>query len=628
MKKQVLLSILVSIALLIVGCAGLQDSGSVSSESPLASAESSLDLLPDAPVSASGGEAASSGSAGPTPNEAPLGAKEETVATAASSEPEPEPPVEVSDPFGAAGQGDEDRSRAAAPPVVRYLSADDSNSMASPVVARKLIQSGRWVPPELIRTYEFLNYFDFHYEPPIGELLRVFAHMRRLDGDTFSLQVALRSQDRDYATLQPFNLTLLLDTSGSMAGAPIRLATEFVGAVTSLLPHHSVLSVVGVSRRPTVLLDGHVVDEATPKTLHDLLSQVAPNDVTDLDAGIQAAYELAFKHYDSGYLNRVLVLSDGAANSGVTALETISRSASDSDRQGIYLAGVGVGVGFNDRLMNAVTDRGRGAYIFLDSVEEIARILSPDRFVSIFDLALRDVRLKMTMPSGWEMVEFHGEQASASASDVVPQYLASGDQMIYHLTVAGPPDADSTQKFEFEAEYRPMRGAGEVANAAFTVNEMLGGSAEIVRGDAIVSFAEMLKRIRWPLHLHRDANLIEFDIAYRSVTAAYTRLGDPQLARVLRELDAYRETIENGENPNGSRDSERSDPASVLGIAQESLRDSRVTGVDPQVAIAAKNRLLQSTRLVPLEGSLFLVISTGPVGNSRPRAPARLMIDH
>jgi len=376
-KKQVLLPILVPIALLTVGCTGLQDSGSASSESPLASAESSADLLPDASASTSGGEAAISGSAGPTPSEAPLSAKEESAATAPS--PEPEPPVEVSDPLGAAGQGNEDRSRAAAPPVVRYLSADDSNSMASPVVARKLIQSGRWVPPELIRTYEFLNYFDFHYEPPIGELLRVFAHMRRLDEDTFSLQVALCSQDRDFATLPPFNLTLLLDTSGSMAGAPIRLATEFVGAVASLLPNQSVLSVVGVSRRPTVLLDGHVVDGATPKTLRDLLSQVAPNDVTDLDAGIQAAYELAFKHYDSSSLNRVLVLSDGAANSGVAAMETISRSAMDSDRQGIYLVGVGVGQGFNDRLMNAVTDRGRGAYIFLDSVEEIARIMSPER---------------------------------------------------------------------------------------------------------------------------------------------------------------------------------------------------------------------------------------------------------
>ena len=46
-----------------------------------------------------------------------------------------------------------------------YLSADDSNSQASPVVVRSRIQQGRHVDPGLIRTYEFLNYYTFHYPP-------------------------------------------------------------------------------------------------------------------------------------------------------------------------------------------------------------------------------------------------------------------------------------------------------------------------------------------------------------------------------------------------------------------------------------------------------------------------------
>lgn len=42
-------------------------------------------------------------------------------------------------------------------PLVLYQSADDSNSMASPVIARALINSGAYVPGWLIRPYEFLN---------------------------------------------------------------------------------------------------------------------------------------------------------------------------------------------------------------------------------------------------------------------------------------------------------------------------------------------------------------------------------------------------------------------------------------------------------------------------------------
>src|SRR5262245_13081268 len=44
-------------------------------------------------------------------------------------------------------------------PVVLYLSADDSNSMASPVLARELLEAGQAPSLESIRTYEFLNYY-------------------------------------------------------------------------------------------------------------------------------------------------------------------------------------------------------------------------------------------------------------------------------------------------------------------------------------------------------------------------------------------------------------------------------------------------------------------------------------
>src|SRR5262245_16315947 len=56
-------------------------------------------------------------------------------------------------------------------PAVLYLSADDSNSMASPVLARELIGAGLAPDPAAIRTYEFLNYYRIDYPaPPLGQL--------------------------------------------------------------------------------------------------------------------------------------------------------------------------------------------------------------------------------------------------------------------------------------------------------------------------------------------------------------------------------------------------------------------------------------------------------------------------
>jgi Ca-activated chloride channel family protein len=82
---------------------------------------------------------------------------------------------------------------------------------------------------------------------------------------------------------------------------------------------------------------------------------------------VARAYEAAFYTYNYRYLNRVVVISDGADNVSPEAEATIARHAEDSDRQGIYLAGIGGGEGLNDQLMNRFTDKGRGAYLFVDS---------------------------------------------------------------------------------------------------------------------------------------------------------------------------------------------------------------------------------------------------------------------
>jgi len=74
-------------------------------------------------------------------------------------EPEPEAPPEEESTWPPAECPDDG-------PTSLFLSADDSNSQASPVVVRRLIRSGRYVPAGVVRTYEFLDYADSEYEAP------------------------------------------------------------------------------------------------------------------------------------------------------------------------------------------------------------------------------------------------------------------------------------------------------------------------------------------------------------------------------------------------------------------------------------------------------------------------------
>ncbi|MQY77037.1 MAG: VWA domain-containing protein [Spirochaeta sp.] len=553
------------------------------------------------------------------------------------------PPVEnesMADTAAAEMQGEIPEARLPADkpePTVRYLSADDSNSSASPVIARKMIMEGRYVQPAVIRTYEFLNYYTFSYAPPADKPLCIIPRMRKLaKDDEYSLQIALRSMDRSFDELPPFNFTVLLDVSGSMAGEAADRALLLVRRLAERMHTGDILSLVTCNRRAELLLDSHVVGPGTAKMLDVLLGGIIVNDITDLGKGVLLAYEVAGKNYNYRYLNRVILISDGADNTGKAAVATITRYAEDSDRQGIYLAGIGLGSGFNDQLMDAFTDKGRGAYLFIDSEAEIERILEERNFIANFDLAVKNVRLKMVMPPGWQLEEFHGEQISAKAEDIVPQYLAPNDQMIYHMTIARK-EEDSTAggksvrqdqqqeaPFIFEAEYTPLGGVKDTIRLEASVSDMLAGRREILKGDAVVEFAELLKEIRTPLTENREENLSVFDAAADNIREINREIDDPELADILSLLARYRKTLEYGERFPGSRDRNSDEPAAVLGISANSLRAFSFNGSHKKEAIRALERLGQCTRLVPQEGYRFLALSSGPIWNPAPAGSGQL----
>lgn len=577
------------------------------------------------PEPSGGGEAASEsispseGAAldGPAPaaDEEMLGAKEN--GGGAHSE-EPAPLIETEEEIAAS----EGSSAVLPQPEPVYLSADDSNSAASPVIARKLIRAGEYVHPGLVRTYEFLNYYSFDYEPPEQDEIAIIPQMREKPGDpgVYSLQVALRSRDRSFQEAAPFQLTLLLDISGSMAGESMDMAKQFLLSLNSRLRPKDRLSLVTFNRDAEAVIVNAAPGEEFRRTLEGPVSTKAVTDITNLESGILLAYTIAEETYSFDKLNRVVVISDGGANAGTTAKEVIGEYARDSEKQGIYLAGISMGEGFNDSMMNALTDMGRGAYVFLDTPEEVEKVLSEENFLSIFDLAVKDVRLKMEMPPGWEMQQFHGEQMSTTASEVIPQYLSPGDQMIYHMEIKTvQPEAEiGTDRFVFEAQYAPIGGRIRTKTAAVRVEEMRRETAELIKGDAVTEYAELLKSIRLPLDSNVTENLALLDEGLVNIKNAAALTGDRELGEIVSLLSAYRLTLQFGEQLGNTLDKQSGDIPAALNVSPNHLVDMEITGDARESAIKVLSRLGTSTRLLPQEGYKFVALSSGPVGNTNP----------
>ncbi len=391
-------------------------------------------------------------------------------------------------------------------PIVLYMSNDDSNSRASPILVRRMIHDGSVVSPHQVRIHEFLNYYDLSYENPENDAVDVGIQMRRTDAERgeFTLLLsaqgrAMRAEDRP-----PMNIVFSLDTSGSMTGEPIELLKDSMTALAGSLRAGDRVSLVQWSSTQTVLLDGLTVSGPDEPALINAIEGVVPSGSTDLNSGLVSAYALAEQHYMEGGINRVVLVSDGGANAGETDIEVISAGAAEENDKAIYLMGVGVGnaVGYSDYLMDAVTDAGKGAYVFIDSPEEAERMFG-ERFVSLASVAARNVQMRLTMPWYFGIKVFHGEEFSADPAEVEPQHLAPNDAMSFHqiLGTCDPSWIDASDEIEAHVEYLdPLTLEPRSDEFSMSIGELVERDAtQLYKADVVVSFAKAIIVIgaRW-----------------------------------------------------------------------------------------------------------------------------------
>jgi Ca-activated chloride channel family protein len=389
-----------------------------------------------------------------------------------------------------------------------FLSSDDSNSMASPVLARAFIEAGQRVPRESVRIHEFLNYYDLGLPRGKGDALGLTMAMRPSDTpQEHELLVGVSAPEPSPTSRRQLALTLSIDTSSSMAGAPLSIARSACQTLARSLEDGDLLSIVTWSTTQNVLLDSWAVSkknteqgEPLDPQVELMCSQLQAGGATNLHLGLVAAIELADRNAGAQRTNRIILLSDGRANAGFAEISTIAKRAARSTGGQVLFMGAGVGraESYRDQLMNLVTDAGKGAYVFLDSEAEARKIFG-EQLLRHVDIAARDVSVALSLPYGLGISRFHGEEYSQAPGVVEPQHLAADDAMAFHqvLGSCGEPGPDLlSQNATVTVDYEdPLSGSSRTATLSLTVAELFAQveSASLSKAGAVVAWAKLLK---------------------------------------------------------------------------------------------------------------------------------------
>ncbi len=383
-------------------------------------------------------------------------------------------------------------------PVVYYMSADDSNSMASPALVREYIYNGFEPGTSKVRSHEFLNYYHVGYEPKFVDDLTIIPEMEKnVEMPVLAdLQIGIRSFNAP-AARRNMVFTFVVDTSGSMKGEGLKRAKAAVHALRSQFVKNDIVNFYTTGSSGP-LLDKQIMTGNDDQVLKGVADALVAGGDTNLYQAINDAYGKAKDSYENGKMNRVILISDGGTNVGTTDESIIVQESADADKEGIYLVGIGTGPAssYNDSLMNKLTDVGRGAYVYLDKAEEAANVLAA-RFDETMDIAARSVQVELTLPWYFK-AKSESTEYPISPNKVEPQHLAPNDAMVFFLNteVCDPSMYERNDEGRIRVFWkRRDKFEAEITEAKFKINELFATSASptMAKARAIVAFAEALK---------------------------------------------------------------------------------------------------------------------------------------
>lgn len=271
---------------------------------------------------------------------------------------------------------------------------------ASYTLTRNYLNRGTLPPASAVRVEEFVNAFSNNLMTDRGAD-RDSAFAMRVDGAPnplhpgyHILRVALKAKEVDPRERKAAHLTFVIDVSGSMGREDrLGLVKQSLALLIDKLDERDTIGIVVYGTNGRRLLAP--TSAANRDRILGAINALRPEGSTNLQDGLDLGYEMAVESFARGSSNRVVLCTDGVANTGqVEADALLSRIRSEAKR-GIDMMALGFGMGnYNDALLQRLADEGNGQYAYIDDLGE-ARAFFLRRLTSVLEVVARDAKAQV-----------------------------------------------------------------------------------------------------------------------------------------------------------------------------------------------------------------------------------------
>lgn len=352
------------------------------------------------------------------------------------------------------------------------------------------------------------------------------------------------------------DFVVVFDRSGSMAGDRLEQARAAVLGLLDQLSPRDRFALVVYDDAAEVAVPLAEATATAKANWRRAIARIDAGDSTNMSDGLDQGLALLAAGRKAGRAGRLMLLSDGHANTGDASPEGLRARGKRAMQNELVLSTIGIGEGFNEYLMTQIADAGTGNYYYLAENGALASILERE-LSSTRETVATGLAVRIPNKPGVQVIDAGGYPLQRDHEGTIFQVgsLFAGQERKVWLTLrvpsqrAGSVALGGVELAFTEGGKRKALAAGE-ALAIGCVKDEKAALASIDRGAwerAVVNeeWGKVQEEVARAVHEgKRDEALKRLGDYRAGYTALNASIGSAAVGSSLAESDALRQKVE------------------------------------------------------------------------------------
>lgn len=323
------------------------------------------------------------------------------------------------------------------------------------------------------------------------------------------LMLELRGDDKATGAAPAASLSLVIDKSGSMRGTRFQNAIKAAVTAVEQLRDGDSVSVVAFDTRSEKVVPLTTISSSSRQGIIQTIRNIQLGGDTCISCGIEEGLAdlRTATAGNTSIVQRMILLSDGAANNGIRDVPGFRSLGQRALTQGVNIAAVGVDIEFDEKVLSAIATSSNGRNYFVENDADLARVFEAEA-ASVGDTVASGAVAEIDLAPGVELVQVFDRTFSRAGSRLsIPLGTFAKDEVKTVLAKVRIPKSDDglSSIANVRLSYRDVTTEKDAVSSGKLAIKLVSSKSDVSEIDGIV--LDRLQRSQTATAL-REANTL------------------------------------------------------------------------------------------------------------------------